>query len=220
MATMVLDELNSFVWKFSHLWATGSNATLVLETHAGEACASLRLGLGVHPFRYQQNYIVKKKETPAKRRRREKRAAEAKSIDKVAKGSQESKLVDIGNVVSDLSRPLDNETSFIGDIDDGKREVCVTTNFGSNEEFDMYTFNYWDDTRGTVLEAIRNVEDKLDGSFLKCKIKESDRKYEVCEAIKLPDQDIHVKIKLKKKMKAVALGIQTAYRENKAAEVS
>ena len=139
----------------------------------------------------------------------------------MTKSCQESDSIEIGSVVSDQSGPVNIDTSLIDEIGNSKPEVCVITDSGSKEEFDIYTFNYWDETRGTVLDAIRNIEDKLGGSVLKCKIKEeSDRKYEVCEAKKLRDQDIHVNIKLKKKMKAVALGIQTAYCKNQATEVS
>ena len=38
MAANAIEEINSFVWKFGNLWASGYNATLVFEAHAGEAC--------------------------------------------------------------------------------------------------------------------------------------------------------------------------------------
>ena len=79
MAANAFEELNSFVWKFSSLWAAGSNATLIFESHAGEACASLRLGFGGFPYMMNicQNDF-KKKASPSRIRRREKRAAAAK----------------------------------------------------------------------------------------------------------------------------------------------
>ena len=64
-------EVNSFVVKFMNLWHTGRDACLRLETQAGEACVTLRLGLGKHPHQQQLN----KKVSPSRERRRDRRAA-------------------------------------------------------------------------------------------------------------------------------------------------
>ena len=42
-------EMNSFFGKFASLWKSGNDASLMFETHAGQACVTLRLGLGEHP---------------------------------------------------------------------------------------------------------------------------------------------------------------------------
>ena len=63
-------EVNSFVGKFVNLWKAGRDASLQLETHAGQACVVLRVGLGEHP--HQQPH---KKVSPARERRRKRRAA-------------------------------------------------------------------------------------------------------------------------------------------------
>ena len=68
-------EVNSFVGKFVNLWKSGSDATLQLETHAGQACVTLRLGLGEHPHQLHQ---YRKKVSPSKQRRHERRAAARK----------------------------------------------------------------------------------------------------------------------------------------------
>ena len=178
---MVFEELNSFVWKFSHLWASGSNATLILETHAGEACASLRLCLGIHPCRFvQKSCEVKKSESPARRKRREKRAAEARIKVKVTTDASNSKRESESaeNVNSD---PVDSVTSSVCDGEETNTQAIVEDN-DSDQDYDSYTFNYWDDTCGTVLDAIKTIEEKLKVSFLQCKIKESERKFKICEA--------------------------------------
>jgi hypothetical protein len=42
-------EATSFVTKFKDLWLAGHNASLLFETEAGEASATLRVALGAHP---------------------------------------------------------------------------------------------------------------------------------------------------------------------------
>ena len=44
MASLV--EINSFVGKFLHLWNTGRNASLNIESQAGNAAVPLRLDIG------------------------------------------------------------------------------------------------------------------------------------------------------------------------------
>ena len=78
-----LEELNSFVRKFSTLWAAGSNASLAFESVAGQAFVTLRLGLGEYPstFRDTANGVKKKQMSPSKLRRRDRRAAERLSAE-------------------------------------------------------------------------------------------------------------------------------------------
>ena len=73
-----LEELNSFIRKFSTLWAAGSNASLVFESVAGQAFVTLRLGLGEYSstLRDTANGVKKKRMSPSKLRRRDRRAAE------------------------------------------------------------------------------------------------------------------------------------------------
>ena len=68
-------EMNSFVGKFESLWKSGRDASLMFETHAGQACVTLRLGLGEHPHKQYQEQKLKKKVSPSQQRRRDRRAA-------------------------------------------------------------------------------------------------------------------------------------------------
>ena len=61
-------EVNSFIGKFVNLWQSGRDACLQLETQAGQACVTLRLGLGDHPRHHLQ------KVSPSRQRRRVRRA--------------------------------------------------------------------------------------------------------------------------------------------------
>ena len=58
MATVnKIEELNSFVKKFSALWAAGSDASLSLESNGGQVFVTLRLGLGEHPSKMYDTNI-------------------------------------------------------------------------------------------------------------------------------------------------------------------
>jgi hypothetical protein len=54
-----------------NLWQSGRDACLQLDTHAGQACVTLRLGLGEHPLLQHH-----KKVSPSRQRRRDRRAAD------------------------------------------------------------------------------------------------------------------------------------------------
>ena len=70
-----LFELNSFVGKFVNLWQTGKNATLKLESRAGQASVNLQLDLG---HQLPHHPLVQGQDT-ARHRRRQKRAEHRKS---------------------------------------------------------------------------------------------------------------------------------------------
>ena len=88
MAAKSMNEIDSFLLKFSSLWKAGRDACLQIETHAGQACITLRLGLGEHSGHKQQKEqtigqkvycksspTAGKKLSPSKMRRRARRAA-------------------------------------------------------------------------------------------------------------------------------------------------
>ena len=85
------------------------------HAHSGEACASLRLCLGIHPCRFvQKSCEVKKSESPARRKKGKKRAAEARIKVKVTTDASNSKRESESaeNVNSD---PVDSVTSSVCD---------------------------------------------------------------------------------------------------------
>ena len=126
-------EVNSFLGKFMHLWQSGRDADLHLETRAGQACVVLRLGLGVHPHQHQV-----KKVSPSRQRRRDRRAAarqessanvdiakdvSAKETNKDVSG-KEAELVEGVESKDDAAKdasgkeaePVDNVQTKVGEI--------------------------------------------------------------------------------------------------------
>ena len=80
---------------------------------------------------------------------------------------------------------------------------------------DMYVFGYWNLHEVTkAQEAIDHIEQKLIENFKRLKVKECDRVYKVDGIESLEDNEIQVKIKLKKSNRLVeqaARNIQTYY---------
>jgi hypothetical protein len=52
-----ISEVNSFVGKFFNLWKCGRDATMQLETQAGQACVTSRHGLGEHPHQQHRKNV-------------------------------------------------------------------------------------------------------------------------------------------------------------------
>ena len=233
------DELNSFMLKFMNLWASGSNATLTIETHAGEACASLRVGLGQHPVKEKKRpFEVKKKVSPSRQRRRARRAglstdgstaqvlgnnlSDDTNISNIEQNSGAEKAEEVINVNAEVSSEH-SEVTQVGTSFSYSKVVAASHGIVAEkvaDDMDVYTFNYWNDLNGNIVEAIRYLEEKLRGSFCSLNIKERDRWFAVKEAKVMNDGDLHVKVLLKKKMRSVALGVQTTYMKDKSAEIS
>ena len=72
-------ELDTFVFKFKHLWKAGLDAHLDLECHAGQAWVGIRVRLGQDPGPNHHHHIPpqprKTRDGPSRQRRRARRAA-------------------------------------------------------------------------------------------------------------------------------------------------
>ena len=74
-----LGEINSFMGKFVSLWQSGRNASLKVESKAGQAHVTLQLDLG-HPLHHPQQQIPPPVLRPSRVRRRQRRAAERQVV--------------------------------------------------------------------------------------------------------------------------------------------
>ena len=129
-----LAEINSFVSKFSSLWKTGKDACLQIETHAGQACVTLRLGLGEYPGNQRQEIngqndvycegsTPRRKISPSKMRCRARRAAARAST---AESVVEKKTENIDSEVEEAA--LNQEIVVVGNVDE---YVCDQCDFSS-----------------------------------------------------------------------------------------
>ena len=135
-----LEELHSFVKKFSALWAAGSNASLSFESNAGQVFVTFRLGLGDHPSRMSDPNLenkMKKRLSPSKLRRRERRAAERLSardsmpvdiIGEVVTTAEDRKADAIENIVHVDEVVIEKVVEECTVVDENVGEACKTGN--------------------------------------------------------------------------------------------
>ena len=94
-------EIDSFVGKFRQLWRAGLDVHLDLNAHAGNAWVGIKLNLGQPKSTQQQCEILKKRYSPSRIRRRERRAAsrqdnnltDTESVDILNKDGNKSKEI-------------------------------------------------------------------------------------------------------------------------------
>ena len=130
MAGNTLEEVSSFVNKFVNLWKSGCDASLHMESQAGQAFVTIRLGLGTGAYstsnsrqnkQFQHSESKVKKVSPSRMRRRARRSAArqvAAESDTVKKEAAE---------VSSLNTGSEEE------LDDSRIEnICDLCDFSSN----------------------------------------------------------------------------------------
>ena len=142
MATVnKIEELNSFVKKFSALWAAGSDASLSLESNGGQVFVTLRLGLGEHPSKMYDTNIgntQKKRLSPSKLRRRERRAAErlsagsnksADTSEKMVSVAEDTKVDSMENTIHVSEVAAEKVAAQSTQINENVAEVSKTGNY-------------------------------------------------------------------------------------------
>ena len=216
-------ELNKFVVKFKSLWSSGYDAHLDIDCHAGQAWVCLRLRIGhaeaLHRHRGQDHV----KDSPSKQRRRARRAAdrqeknaaadkteeaftagnadeenEHKKIEKSAakeavaagKADQESPVVDVASV-GETDKTSSDDSDAIHDEADN--------NTKADNDCDIYVFRYWNNLKmSEAQEAVNHIEEKLKLNFRKNRVKDCDQVYKIDDIKNLDDNEIQVKVKMKK----------------------
>ena len=72
---MDVSVLYTFIDQFKYLWQSGQDATLTVDTRAGQASIRLKVQLGqAGPLHHQKAHPQAHRDSPAQRRRRERRA--------------------------------------------------------------------------------------------------------------------------------------------------
>ena len=72
---MAMTEIDSFIFKFKHLWKSGRSASLSIRSDAGKAQVTLHVDLDDAQLLPVQ-HPVRSRNGPARQRRRTRRAAE------------------------------------------------------------------------------------------------------------------------------------------------
>ena len=213
MANVPLHEINSFVSKYVALWKAGQDASLHLDTYAGQVYVSLQLRLGHYP-QNQQN-TPRKKVTPSQLRRRERRSAARQSSAEQADVAKLDSFIDIMDVsekeadtcITSLCK-LENlqakanctAENVVMDCHE-KCDMDTEKDVKSDEEYDTYLFSYWDNKKqGNSKEAIECISNNLTYNFSKNGVLEKDRVFDIFEVTEHEDNEneIELKVKLRK----------------------
>ena len=129
-----MDELNSFIIKFKHLWRSGQDAQLDMQCHAGQAWVGIRVQLG-HEAGLQIPKNINRN-TPSRQRRRARRVAARGEQDQHAEEEvgQDHHLAEEAH---ETDQPYQNEGAKAGDCGKAVEVIPVTPidEFCSNEEF-------------------------------------------------------------------------------------
>ena len=81
-----MSEIDSFIYKFKHLWKSGRSASLSLKSDAGKAQVTLHVDLD-DPQLLPVQHPVRSRNGPARQRRRIRRAAEREASSEASKAS-------------------------------------------------------------------------------------------------------------------------------------
>ena len=228
-----LAELNSFVGKFVSLWRKGIDAKLVLETEGGKASVNLRTDLG-QACPLPDICHGGRRDGSSRVRRRERRAAERQQqpAEKAVGNEDEKTNYDYVNPAEEAGKEIieaeaEKAVEKIADTaEEGALQVIKSESEKKAEEAlievkdksdgDIYIFTYWDNFKvSEAQEALNYIEGKLKENFVKLKVKESDQVYKVEGIEKLEENEIQIKIKLKKEnwlVERSARNVQTAYK--------
>ena len=152
-----------------NLWASGSNATLKIETHAEEACASLQVGLGQHLFKVEKHSFEVKKKVSHSRNCRRARGAAVFSQSNTGT-VVENNLPDMINASKTVLNSGDHDAEKAAASDIDKIEVPADQNVVQvdssdlssihdvdtekvDNDVDVCTFNFCNDAYGNIGEV-------------------------------------------------------------------
>ena len=238
----VTEEIDSFVKKFLCLSSKGNQAKLFLETEAGKVSINLCANLGQVPSPPGPVHDVGRRVGGSRLRRRERRAAsrqqaaeqvenaeeagkieleenaeqveKAKEVAKaaemavIAKESNQMTIEETPKAAEEANKSMDGDT--IAEKASSSNELEV-----NESDCDLYIFTYWDNQKASkAQEALDYIEKTLKHNFKKLKVKDSDQIYKVDEIEHLEENEIQVKVKLKKNnwsVERAARNVQTAY---------
>ena len=131
-------------------------------------------------------------------------------------------------VVEETSKVTEEGDTSVNDDSDTNAEKAFTSinemDDKDDSDCDIYVFRYWDNfNTSKAQDALDYIENTLKQKFKNNKVTVSDQIYKVHKIENLDDNEIEVKVKLKKKNCPVELSarnVQTAYQEGDPVSVS
>ena len=124
-------ELESFIQKFNLLWKNGHDAYLNVHSNAGNSWVGISLNLGSFPGPSGNRYAHRKNASPARTRRREKRAAVSADTENKSNGG-----VQPDEVAGATDTDLDTEKDLVSnDIENSESDVIAVTQINAEKAF-------------------------------------------------------------------------------------
>ena len=183
---MSIAELESFIFKFNHLWKTGQDARIDIHSHAGNAWIGISLNLGQYPGHQGCQDPPRKNVSPSRIRRRERRAAARSSnhtqdanfgseigepydTNQVAEeAAEDNVMVDAGlcNKLTPTEKVEESSAVVVSDngTDDGNvvnqcdADVVAPANNGEGNEVCMNAYNGGADVVDSVTPSSNDIE--------------------------------------------------------------
>ena len=237
MVVNSMAEISSFVEKFVNLWKRGCDVSLNLETHAGQASVSLRLGLDNFVNNDVNNLDIaqKKKVSPSRLRRRERRASARRLAATINAGKSETEASeqDSHAVITPVSsQKMESQSNIVSNSnksEDVWEPQCIDekstekVEYTADSEYDLYVFSYWDNLKvSKIHEASSVIENRLKDCFKKNMVKHEDQAVSICDVQQHEENEVRVLVKLKKnvlKLEHSARNCQT-FKPNDPAQIS
>ena len=149
-------ELDSFVRKFVNLWQSGCDAKLHVESEAGNAFITLRVGLGHDLLGHHHRVVRHRGGGPAKQRRRERREAERKeaaAAEEVVVGAKEKETFEV--IAEEALKKSDMTEKVIGQVPNSPIPQLDGTFDDGKAHFELKVDAHEKCSNQDVIEAIK-----------------------------------------------------------------
>ena len=135
---MAMSEIDSFIYKFKHLWKSGRSASLSLKSDAGKAQVTLHVDLDDPQLLPVQN-PVRSRNGPARQRRRIRRAAERKTASEASKVSNtDDKVIIHENEKSNTVKVSEENLSYAN----YEIKICAAKNCTDDDIIECFGNNF------------------------------------------------------------------------------
>ena len=199
---MTVSDLDTFYFKFKNLILAEKDATLTLISEAGRTKVNLSVDLGhLNPEAVPQQ-PHHGRNSPARKRRRERRVAarcQAEAVE--ASKSAEKAEASSANALDETEKVVENETTVIEEVPD---EFCPNKDYEkgskddeSEKETVIYELECWDpDGKWIVQDVYNHMGESLEQMFRVFNVKLGDQQYQL-EVLDKVKETFQLKLEMK-----------------------
>ena len=211
-----VNELNSFYQKFKCLVSSNVKASLKLDCENGKAVVSLTAELeniektSPFPPHSRESYasvVHKQNRSPSYFRRRQRRQeARQNNIGNVDAAHQETSAENMDTAAEEAAdvvavEEVNTQSLWAekANVTDNYTEEVIVRGIKSLENYDTFIYTYRDNMKCSVAdEAVDFIENSLSKNFDQSKVKVTDRMYQILRPRQMDENEIEIKLNLKK----------------------